>query len=179
MDEAATDQPDDTVSYKELLQSLSSAVALVETGTWRILFENAKFFRWFPLEGDEADLLPARLPDFAADRAAERLGNGRVFKFETKTEAEGRQRALRFELRPFTGMAEDCFLVECLDVSKEAEVQYMLDSYSRMAEKNARELEKEKERVEKLLLNVMPRAVFEEMKQYGTATPQRFEAASS
>jgi hypothetical protein len=57
MDEAFAGSPDDTVSYKELLQSLSSAVALVEVGTWRILFENAKFFRWFSLEGDEADLL--------------------------------------------------------------------------------------------------------------------------
>ena len=54
----------------------------------------------------------------------------------------------------------------------------MLDSYSRMAEKNARELTREKERVEKLLLNVMPRSVYEEMKDFGTATPQRFEAAS-
>jgi len=54
----------------------------------------------------------------------------------------------------------------------------MLDSYSRMSEKNARELQKEKVRVEKLLLNIMPRSVYEEMKDLGTATPQRFDAAS-
>ena len=54
----------------------------------------------------------------------------------------------------------------------------MLDSYSKLAEKNARDLEKEKDRVEKLLLNIMPRPVFEEMKEYGTATPQRFDAVS-
>lgn len=54
----------------------------------------------------------------------------------------------------------------------------MLDSYSRMAERNARELQKEKERVEKLLLNVMPRSVYEEMKDFGTTTPQLFDRAS-
>jgi class 3 adenylate cyclase len=54
----------------------------------------------------------------------------------------------------------------------------MLESYSKMAERNARELEREKDRVERLLLNVMPKSVYEEMKDYGTVTPQLFEHAS-
>lgn len=54
----------------------------------------------------------------------------------------------------------------------------MLDSYSRLAEKHARDVQKEKERVEKLLLNIMPRAVYEEIKDFGASTPQRFEQAS-
>jgi adenylate cyclase len=32
--------------------------------------------------------------------------------------------------------------------------------------------------VEKLLLNIMPRAVYEEMKDYGSTTPQRFDEAT-
>jgi class 3 adenylate cyclase len=47
-----------------------------------------------------------------------------------------------------------------------------------MAEKNARELEREKDRVERLLLNVMPKSVYEEMKDFGTVTPQLFDSAS-
>jgi len=54
----------------------------------------------------------------------------------------------------------------------------MLDSYSRMAEKNAREVQREKERAEKLLLNIMPRAVFEEMKDFGSVSPARFDEAT-
>ncbi|MDA0240137.1 MAG: adenylate/guanylate cyclase domain-containing protein [Proteobacteria bacterium] len=54
----------------------------------------------------------------------------------------------------------------------------MLDSYSQLAEKNAKDLQKEKERVERLLLNVMPKQVYEELKDYGTTTPQRFDNAS-
>jgi class 3 adenylate cyclase len=47
-----------------------------------------------------------------------------------------------------------------------------------MSEKNARDLEREKNRVERLLLNIMPKAVYEEMRDYGTVTPQLFESAS-
>ena len=54
----------------------------------------------------------------------------------------------------------------------------MLESYSNISEKNARELEREKDRVERLLLNIMPKSVYEEMKDYGTVTPQLFENAS-
>ena len=54
----------------------------------------------------------------------------------------------------------------------------MLDSYSRIAEKNARDLQKEKERVEKLLLNIMPKAVVDELQQFGTATPAHFDQVS-
>jgi class 3 adenylate cyclase len=54
----------------------------------------------------------------------------------------------------------------------------MLESYSQMAEKNARELQREKDRVERLLLNIMPKAVYEEMKDYGTVSPQLFQSAS-
>jgi class 3 adenylate cyclase len=54
----------------------------------------------------------------------------------------------------------------------------MLDSYSKMVERNTRELQREKDRVEKLLLNVMPRSVYEEMTEFGSATPTRFDAAT-
>ncbi|MBC8158870.1 MAG: adenylate/guanylate cyclase domain-containing protein [Alphaproteobacteria bacterium] len=54
----------------------------------------------------------------------------------------------------------------------------MLESYSGIAERRAKELEREKSRVERLLLNIMPKAVYEELKDYGTTTPQRFDAAS-
>ena len=69
-------------------------------------------------------------------------------------------------------------LIECHDVSKQKQAEYMLESYSKMSEKHTRELQREKERGEKLLLNIMPRSVYEEMKDFGTTTPQRFDSAS-
>jgi len=69
-------------------------------------------------------------------------------------------------------------LVECRDISKQKQTEFMLESYSKIAEKRTRDLEREKTRAEKLLLNIMPRTVYEEMKHYGMVTPQRFDNAS-
>jgi class 3 adenylate cyclase len=74
---------------------------------------------------------------------------------------------------------ESSFLVvECQNISKIKELEYMIESYSKMVEKQNRKLEREKERAEKLLLNVMPRKVYEEIKAFGVTTPQRFDEAS-
>jgi class 3 adenylate cyclase len=54
----------------------------------------------------------------------------------------------------------------------------MLDSYSRLVERKTRELEQEKERAERLLLNIMPRRVYEELREFGTTTPQAFDEVS-
>jgi len=63
-------------------------------------------------------------------------------------------------------------------MTKQKEAEYMLDSYSKLAEKNARELTREKERVEKLLLNIMPKTVYQELKEFGTTTPHKFDVES-
>jgi adenylate cyclase len=54
----------------------------------------------------------------------------------------------------------------------------MIESYSKMVEKQNRTLQREKERVEKLLLNIMPKTVYEELKTFGVTTPQKYEQAS-
>lgn len=165
-------------THKQVLQSLDSAVALVDADDWSVLFENAKFFRWFPGTGGDDELLTTRMPDFRAERAKSRLEAGRPFKFEMKVTVEGREDHIRVNLEKFDSAGQPAYLLQASSIRKEMETQYMLDSYSKMAEKNARELEREKDRVERLLLNIMPRAVFEEMREFGTATPQRFEATS-
>jgi class 3 adenylate cyclase len=168
------------VDYRQMLQSIETAVALVEPGEWTIIFQNAKFFQWFPAGADlDDDTLPRRIEGFRVDRATTRLEARRVFRFESEGVKGERKFPVRVHLRPLDDTNDnDLILVEVWDVSKEKEIQYMLDSYSDLSEKNARSLQREKERVERLLLNVMPRAVYEELKDYGTTTPQRFDSAS-
>jgi len=163
---------------KLCLQSLTTGVALVDPETWTISFENAKFFEWFPPVDDDHDQLESRLAGLNAERARNRLERGRPFRFESEVKAGARTLSLGIELRHDKIGEQELLLVECQNISKQKEAEYMLDSYSRMAEKNARELQKEKERVEKLLLNIMPRTVYEEMREFGTTTPQRFESAT-
>lgn len=169
-------EPDDW--FRQVLQSLDMGVALTDPADWVILVENARFFQLFPPPAEGGDTLLERVEGLPAERALERLSERRTFSFETEVESGGPPTPLRLEMRPLDLGAGEKVLVEVFDVSKEKEVQYMLDSYSRMAERNARDLQREKERVEKLLLNIMPRAVFEELKDFGTSTPQRFESAS-
>ncbi len=160
------------------VRTLGTGLAVADAAGWAILFENARFFQWFPPPGDGADSLAVRLRGLDAGLAHSRLAQGRPFAFETEVKAGARTVTVAVELRTERVDDRDLVVAECRNVTKQKEAEYMLDSYSRLAEKNARELQKEKERVEKLLLNIMPRAVYEEMKDYGTTTPQRFDAAS-
>lgn len=178
------------------MKSLESAVAVARVDGWVIEFENARFFQWFPpdlgadaaLEPgaddgdghravDTGESVPARIAGFRADRAAARVADGRPYELDVATRVAAREVPIRVKVRALEG-DPGLALVECWDVSREKEVQYMLDSYSSLAERNARDLQKEKERVERLLLNIMPRSILEEMKDYGTTSPQRFDSAT-
>jgi adenylate cyclase len=180
------------IDLDALVHGLDVGVAVSRLGDWAVLFENGTFFRLFPpsldagltdpdVTGDldaVGESLTERVAGFSGERAAERLAKGRAFGFEVETELSGRTVPVRVTLRALPDDPDGRVVVECTDISREKEVQYMLDSYSTLAERNARDLEKEKERAEKLLLNIMPKAVLEELKDYGATTPQRFDAAS-
>lgn len=168
----------DRDTLRQLTQSLGVGVALVELEGWEVVFENANFFKWFPPESDADDPLTARLIGFKEDRAVSRIQNGRTFSYETETETGGRSAPISVEIRPLSDESSDLVVIECRDISKQKQAEYMLESYSKISEKNARELEREKERAEKLLLNIMPKSVYEEMKDYGTVTPQLFTDAT-
>ena len=170
-----------TAGQAELLrlvtQTLSVGVAVVDPDSWEVLFENASFFRWFPPGSDADEPLTARLPDFNPSRVVDRLERGRTFSYQTESQANGRAVPLAVEVRALPDGAPE-LVVEVRDISKQLQAEYMLESYSQLAEKNARELQREKDRAERLLLNIMPKSVYEEMKDYGTVTPQLFENAS-
>jgi hypothetical protein len=122
--------------------------------------------------------LTTRLSGFNAQRALSHTQAGRKYSFETETQSGARTIPIGIEVRALPNHPEEQLVIECSDFSKQKQAEYMLESYSKMAERNARNLEREKDRVERLLLNVMPKSVYEEMKDYGTVTPQLFENAS-
>jgi adenylate cyclase len=168
----------DAKTLIQAAQVLKAGVAIIDLETWDVLFENASFFKWFPPGEDVDEPLTARLPDLKPERARARLEEGRSFSFETEVDPGGRNVPITVEIRSLPDESAGRGLVECHDVSKQKQAEYLLDSYSQMAERKNRELEREKDRVERLLLNVMPKSVYEEMKDYGTVTPQLFESAS-
>jgi adenylate cyclase len=161
-----------------VVKRLSWGVAVVDPTDWVVRFENGTFFRWFPPTQDDSERLAPRLPGLREELARPRIDAGDAFSFETEVKDGPRSVSLVVDLRPLDLDDGPVILVEARDVSKQREAEYMLDSYSQMAERSARDLQREKDRVEKLLLNIMPRSVFDEMTQFGTVTPQRFDDAT-
>jgi class 3 adenylate cyclase len=170
---------EDLGPLRHVLQTLGTGVAVADAASGAILFENARFFDWFPAVTGSEETLAARLPALDGEKMRKRLDQDRPFAYEAEVKKGARTTSLAIELRRDSGPDGRALLIaECRDVSKQKEAEYMLDSYSRMSEKNARELQREKERVEKLLLNIMPRSVYEEMKNFGATTPHKFDSAS-
>jgi len=173
------DAPPATSPCPPILETLGTAVAALDPTDWRIRFRNSRFQQWFPPPEGETDGIKARLPALDEEKVRERLKKGRPFRFDTEVRTGPRAMTIQVEVRLETQEELGEFvLVEGQNISKQKEAEYMLDSYSRLTERQNRELEKEKERVEKLLLNIMPKSVYEELKDSGTTTPQSFEDVS-
>jgi len=160
------------------LRSIGSAVAIADPDSWEILYENGRFFEWFSPAADADAPLGERIAGLDLGAVGDKLERGRRFTWETEITSGARTVTCELAIRRIKHDERELVIIEGLDVSKRKEAEYLLDSYSRMAEKNARDLQREKERAEKLLLNIMPRAVYEELRDYGSTTPQRFESAS-
>jgi class 3 adenylate cyclase len=161
-----------------LLDALGLAVAAADPETSALRFENERFRSWFPAEDGGSGNLETRVPDLDLSKALERLKKGRPFRFETEIRVGPRTITVQVQLKKEEDPEGEFLLFEGQNISKQKEAEYMLDSYSRLTERQNRELEKEKERVEKLLLNIMPKSVYEELKDSGTTTPQAFDDVS-
>jgi class 3 adenylate cyclase len=170
--------PGANLDYKQIFQSLSQAIAVIDTVTHTVIYENAIFFDWFSPDDDEKGAISDRLPDLKMDRLMSRIEEGRSFRLETEVKIKSRDVPVRVTFRPVEIEGQPYILAEASDITKEKESQYMLESYSRLAEKNTKRLESEKNRVERLLLNIMPKSIYEELKDSGVTSPQRFEGAT-
>lgn len=165
-------------SITTTLQGLSSPVAVFDINSLKTVFENAAFFKYFPSPVDDCETLLDRIPDLDVEKLKKQMERGRKFEHTIDISVDPRTFTFRLAFYPQEGGEEGLIVIEGQNISKEKEAEYMLDSYSRVSEKARREMEREKERVEKLLLNIMPRSIYEELKDYGTTTPQKFESAS-
>lgn len=161
-----------------LLESVGVGLALIDRESHEIQFGNRRFAEWFPGESGVGRKLEEVFPDIVSPRLTERLDQGRVFTIETSIKIKRRDVSLAISISHHRHNDIDVLILEAQNISKTKELEYMIESYSRMIEKQNRTLEREKERVEKLLLNVMPKTVYEELKTFGVTTPQTYEHAS-
>ena len=156
-----------------LLDRLASGVAVAAVDGLAIRWANAAFLAWFP---ECRERPSAGLIGIDRDRLARDLGRRGRHVASLERSVGGRGVALEVTIVP---VGDASLLVEVRNDDRARKAELMLESYSRLAEKNLRELALEKGRVERLLLNLMPRAVLAELREFGTVSPQRFDSTTA
>ncbi len=171
---------------KLLLETVGVGLIIASYPDLRVIFRNHLVSEWFPEFDDGDESLSARLPGLDGAALREALETGKPYKTAMEVKVRRRIRALslaatRAELGAdldATREAGSWVIIELQNVTKVHELESMIASYSGMVERQNRLLKKEKERAEKLLLNIMPESVYQELKTFGVTTPQRFDEAS-
>lgn len=161
-----------------LLESVGVGLAIMELDTRDVLFANRRFIDWLPGTASVGRPLDEAFPDVDYKALDGKIGAGEEFVCEATIKVKRRSVTLALQFTKHTHNDAPVLILECQNISKVKELEYMIESYSTMVEKQNRTLQREKERVEKLLLNIMPKTVYEELKTFGVTTPQKYENAS-
>lgn len=166
-----------TAINEQLLRSIGVGVSIARASDLRLIFSNPAISEWFGEPGEDT-LLTELIDGLSEEDIAAVLTEGRRFSGEVQIKKKRRSLIIAVTVSAAAGNGETLLVIECQNITRIRELEGMIDSYSTMVERNTRELEREKERVERLLLNLMPRSVYEEFKTFGVVTPQLFESVS-
>ncbi|AIT81975.1 adenylate/guanylate cyclase domain-containing protein [Novosphingobium pentaromativorans] len=159
---------------EQLLRAIGVGVALLDLRELRFRFFNDTFREWFG-DVEIGQTLTDLFPEF--DVAAMRDAFKDSVRFTTEASFRLRRRTMTIAVTIDSAEegGEPIAVLVCQNISRIKELEAMIDSYSMMVERNTREIKREKEQVEKLLLNMMPRSVYEEYKSFGVVTPRLYE----
>ena len=162
---------------EQLLRAIGVGVALFADDDLTLRFHNEKIAEWFGLPEAGASL-PDIFPDIDLDAMRADLDAGRPHALELSVKPKRRTLVLALTVHRAGTDGDALLVVECQNITRIRELESMIDSYAAMVERNTREIEREKERVERLLLNLMPKSVYEEYRTFGVVTPQLYPQVS-
>jgi len=162
---------------EQLLRAIGVGVALLDLRELKFRFFNDTFAEWFG-EPDPDAKLTDLFAALDADALREALGDGGRYATETTFKVRRRTMTVAMDFNRALEGGERITVLVCQNITRIKELESMIDSYSMMVERNTREIKREKEQVEKLLLNMMPRAVYEEYKTFGVVTPRLYDPVS-
>lgn len=162
---------------EQLLRAIGVGVALLDRKSLHFLFRNDTFDQWFGTAEGTVSLTEifTELDESALDEALEKDGH---YTAETRFKKKRRTMVIAVDFTPTSDGEQEIAVLVCQNITRIRELESMIDSYSMMVERNNREIKREKEQVEKLLLNIMPRSVYEEFKTFGVVTPQLYDPVS-
>lgn len=162
---------------EQLLRAIGVGVALLDRNSLTFGFYNDTFEEWFGSEGPP-DNLRTLFADLDLDTVEAALNETSRYTTEVRFKKKRRTLVIAVDFTATREGDQDILVLVCQNITRIKELESMIDSYSMMVERNTREIKREKEQVEKLLLNIMPRAVYEEYKTFGVVTPQLYDPVS-
>jgi adenylate cyclase len=163
---------------EQLLRAIGVGVALVDLETLKIRFRNDTFAGWFGT-ADQSAKLAELFPALDITELTEALNSGGRHTTEASFKIRRRTMTVAMEFNHAIDAGEKIAVLVCQNITRIKELESMIDSYSVMVERNTLEIKREKEQVEKLLLNMMPRAAYEEYKSTGIVAPRVFDPVSA
>tara|TARA_R110002095_G_scaffold215281_1_gene209001 strand:+ start:4658 stop:5701 length:1044 start_codon:yes stop_codon:yes gene_type:complete len=162
---------------EQLLRAIGVGVAVLVVEDQRFIFRNETFQEWFNEEAQQTHL-DALFPDLDINDLMSQLQENGRFTVEIRRKARRRERIYAADFTLSEENVGGMIILVCQNISRIRELESMIDSYSQMVERNTREINREKEQVEKLLLNMMPRSVYEEFKTFGVVIPKLYDPVS-
>ncbi|MDH3666099.1 MAG: adenylate/guanylate cyclase domain-containing protein [Paracoccaceae bacterium] len=157
---------------EQLLRAIGVGIAIVGEEDLGFRFHNEKFAEWF---GEPDASLPDVFSELSIDQLRDGLAADGSYSIECRVKPKRRMLIIALSLSRATSNGESLLVVECQNITRIRELESMIDSYSTMVERNTREIERERERAERLLLNIMPKTVYEEFKTFGVVNPHLYE----
>ncbi len=163
---------------KLLMETVGVGLLIATYPGLEVIFRNHRVLEWYPSFDDDTGTLSERL--VGLDEVALRSALDGGESYQAALEAKVRRRVHTLSLAATQTSFSDgaWIIVELHNETKVRQLESMIASYSKIVEQQNRSLKKEKERAEKLLLNIMPESVYKELKTFGVTTPQRFDEAS-
>ena len=162
---------------EQLLRAIGVGVALVDVKSAMVRFANDTFAEWFGPAEDKSRLADL-ITGLDVDTALAQLAQDGRHTTEVTFKLRRRTMTVAIEFNRALQDDENLAVLVCQNITRIKELESMIDSYSMMVERNTHELKREKEQVEKLLLNMMPRSAYEEYKSFGVVAPRVFESVS-
>jgi adenylate cyclase len=162
---------------EQLLRAIGVGVGLLNRTSLSFQFTNDTFEDWFAdrLTDNKLTEVFDELDIAALEDALSSSGS---YTAEIRYKKKRRTMVIAAEFTATKDGGQDLVVLVCQNITRIRELESMIDSYSMMVERNTREIKREKEQVEKLLLNIMPRSVYEEYKSFGVVTPQLYDPVS-
>lgn len=162
---------------EQLLRAIGVGVALIDISSLKLRYRNDTFVEWF---GDKDETtLDSVFPDVDFSALRDALTQKGQHLAEASFKLRRRTMTVALEFTRALDDQDPIAVLVCQNISRIKELESMIDSYSMMVERNTHEIKREKEQVEKLLLNMMPRSAYEEYKTFGVVAPRVFDAISA